>query len=137
MFYEAGRITKIEIYNNTGGIFKKHLYEYNDNGHIIKEVRLDRDGKHINSQEFQRLENGNWKYSVLINRYGTMVNKAENVYDENGVFVARNWIFRGERNINEKGKQIFEYDKNGNWIKLVRYRNNIPFNITERTFVYY
>ena len=137
MFYDDGRITKIEIYNNVGLLIRKHVYKYDEDGRIIKELRLNSEGEQIYSNEFDRFENGNWQYSTGINRFGNVVRKNENVYDENGVLVATNIKVLNGQDVDIKGKKVFDYDENGNWTKIVRYRDDIPFNITERSFVYY
>jgi len=41
------------------------------------------------------------------------------------------------KEINRIGKKEVEFDENGNWVKVVRYRNGEPFNMTFRTYKFY
>lgn len=137
MIYEGDKIKEIVIHNSDDYIIGRYVYEYNDDGFITKETYLNNSGKQNFSREFERMKNGNWKIQSYKNSLDKFVRQSENNYDENNNLISTDIKILNGQSVNINGKKMFEYDRNGNWTKLIRYRDEIPFNITERSYVYY
>ncbi|MBS9766542.1 MAG: hypothetical protein KGV44_03245 [Flavobacteriaceae bacterium] len=92
-----------------GEFFRKYTYEYDDCDNTIKMTNYNPDNT-INEQQF-------YEYNEL-----------RDMMRKNRVFETK----KEELTIFE-----YEYDNVGNWIKEIRYDNNIPTAIRERTFEYF
>lgn len=55
----------------------------------------------------------------------------EYLYNDNGDLQSK------KNNEGDESKYVYEYDKEGNWIKRITFKNGIPNEITERAITYY
>lgn len=92
-----------------GEFYQKSTYKYDDCGNKVEMTNYNTDNS-INEQQFYEH-----------NELGDVIKKIR-------IFETK----KEELTIFE-----YEYDNVGNWIKEIRYDNNIPIAITERTFEYF
>ena len=107
---EKGNIIEENSYNSDGRLYLKYTYKYDEKGNKIEQNSYNSDG---------RLET-KWTY-----KYDKKGNKIEeNGYISDGILYDK-YTFK------------YEFDKQGNWINRIDFRNAIPTNFVEREYEYY
>ncbi len=103
---------KIEssVYNSDGNLGSKYTYKYDSKGNKIEENRYYSDGS----------LNYKWTYK----------------YDNRGNKIEKKW-YKSDGSLWWKNTFKYEYDKHGNWIKQIIYKNDKPYQIVEREYEYY
>jgi hypothetical protein len=100
-----------ENYNKAGEKTSETLWERDSFGRILAITDKDKDGKITGATKY--------------------------VYGEHFEPISIDVILSQEKEINRIGKRDVEFDKNGNWIKVIRYRDGAPLNMTFRTYKFY
>ena len=108
---EKGNRIEENEYNSDGSLKSKATYKYDEKGNKIEENRYNSDGS---------LDK---KYTYKYDEKGNRIEKNE--YNSDGSIVIEKWTNKNE------------YDKQGNWIKTIVFKNEIPRNIVERQIEYY
>jgi hypothetical protein len=107
--YKGNKIEE-NSYNSDGSLDSKWTYKYDDKGNQIE----------LNSYNSDGSLSIKWTY-----KYDDKGNKIEeNSYNSDGSLISK-WTF------------IYEFDKQGNWIKRIDFKNEIPEFILEREYEYY
>ena len=79
-------------------------------------------------------EKGNKIEENYYNSNGSLIYKNTYKYDEKGNKIEENYYNSNGR---LDSKYTYEYDKNNNWTQRIKYKNTIPYSITERIIEYY
>ncbi len=160
-----GNIIKANIYNSDTILYRKTIYKYDANGKLIEELcgtsfgtlegkvnyKYDYRGSMIEfnfkSLDGRLKSKATYKYNAngdvikfcIFNSDGSN-SKTSYKYDANGNKIEENCTSDGRKKIDKyKYREIYkyEYDKKGNWIRKITYRNNVLEKITERTIEYF
>jgi hypothetical protein len=111
--FEKGNVIEINEYDSYGILVwldRKYTYKYDEKGNMIEKNEYDSDGSLDRKETYKYDEKGN---------------KIEkNEYDSDG-------------SLDRKETYQYEYDKAGNWIKKIEFRNEKPVYIYEREYEYY
>ena len=108
---QNGNRTKMQTYDYKGEPGAYTLYKYNDKGHIVQCKPFNKSGKPLYQSDITRTDKGD-RLTTRIEIFGAN----SRVVD---------YAFKSE------------YDKMGNWIKLLMYVDNKPLIIRERQIKYY
>ncbi len=108
---QNGNRTKMQTYDYKGEPGAYTLYKYNDKGHIVQCKPFNKSGKPLYQSDITRTDKGD-RLTTHIEIFGAN----SRVVD---------YAFKSE------------YDKMGNWIKLLMYVDNKPLIIRERQIKYY
>ena len=104
----ADLIESIEYYPN-GSILRKYIYKYNKEGYLTDWIWTDSSGKEVLS------------YKYTLDAFG---NRA-------------GWIIIKEGKYKDReDNYTYEYDKNGNWIKQIVYKDKKPSKVNLRQITY-
>lgn len=132
-----GKMVERNYYKPNGSLSNKNTYRYDANGNCVEVNSFDTKGKLQFKYRYKYDDNGNcieekvsdffdgeiiiW-HTIKFDQYN---NELEyNYYDSNGI-------------LSTKYSYIYEYDKNGNWIKNISYNNNSPKYVEDREIIYY
>ena len=107
---KKGNIIEWNSYNSDGRLQYKYTYKYDKKGNKIEFNSYDSDG---------RLGG---KYTYKYDEKGNKIE--ENSYDSDGRLDPK-WTYK------------YEFDKQGNWINRIDFKNAIPTNFVEREYEYY
>ena len=107
---ENGNMTEMNIRSKYGSLKNKFFYKYDENGNMTEENRYDSDGI----------------------KYGKDTYK----YDEKGNKIEEN-MYNSDGSLRSKNTYKYEFDKQGNWIKKIEFKDGIPEYILERQYEYY
>jgi hypothetical protein len=163
MYDKKGNMSEDNIYYE-GRLLRKHIYIYDEKGNMIEENDINSFKSELDptsSKHTYKYDNyGNIierrHYNLIDNR---LLSNTVNRYDKNNkVIEFKYFISDGKLSTNitykydEKGnlteeynywygsldyKYIYLYDENGNWIKRIKFKNEIPTYILEREYEYY
>lgn len=115
----------------------KTIYECDKSGNHIRSVYLDSKGTKIYESEIERENQGRIHWSVSKNKDGVVVNKVEYLYSKNFEPASMDIKVEDGKEVDKKGRREYTFDSRGNWIKQIRYENDKPLNITERSYTFY
>ncbi len=109
-FDSVWHVTKEWFYSKTGSLISRHEYTYNYRGEMTSEIVYDPSNKIIVQYNWIYGENDDLiTYEVCTS----------------SLFNCEAWTYK------------YEYDKSGNWVKRIDYRNGKPVFIKERQFIYH
>lgn len=159
--YENGNIIDESRYDENNSLFGKFIFHYDSSGAITKEIRYDEAGVLKNTfiytynQKKEKTEEKNYLAD------GTFAFRNTFKYDDKGILIEgcsyhkdeisskTSYKYDEKNNIieeikyNEKGDMKlklnykYEYDNVHNWIKKIKYVNDVPKYLTERQIEYY
>ena len=136
--YENGYLKEISSYNTTDDTVRFKMVYINDkNGFKVKQENYNTSGLKTYETVWERDNNGRMKTFTSKNAKGEIISSGKYEYKELWDPVITTTIISQGNEINEAIRRDFEFDKNGNWIRQIRYKNNELFNITERTYVFF
>lgn len=157
---EGYKSKKIKIMDN-GETIDKVIYEYNSKGKLIKETedmsdlspdlmvstyKYDEKGNLIEYSSFSDYSEAFIKYKYndknqLIEVKKTLIEEGEYteylIYDNNDNLLEKRYTNTGYYEDWKEARERYELDKQGNWIKKIKYEDNRPKEITLRTIEYY
>ena len=107
---EKGNNIENNWYNSDGSLDSKWTYKYDEKGNNIEENRYNSDGSLYSK----------WTYK----------------YDEKGNNIESN-RYKSDGSLDSKWTYKYEFDKQGNWIKRIDFKDEIPEFILEREYEYY
>ena len=123
-----------EYHSDTATTFKKittkyddkgnpiEINHFNESGRLISQIKLDHMGLHLADIRYN--DDGSLQ-SVIARKYDEWANETL----EDRFFV--------KDSVRLKYKHEYIYDQTGNWLKNTSYRNDMPFQVTERVIEYY
>jgi len=121
--------------NNT--VLGKTVYYYDKDGNLIKSETFNSTGTKSSEQEFTRDIQGRILIATYKNREGEITGKVEYRYGTFWDPIAQDVKISNGKEVDIKERREPEYDDKGNLIKFTRFTNDIPKNITERTYLFY
>ena len=157
---EGYKSKKIKIMDN-GETIDKVIYEYNSKGKLIKETedmsdlspdpmvstyKYDEMGNLIEYSSFSDYSEAFIKYKYneknqLIEVKKPLIEEGEYteyfIYDNNDNLLEKRYTNTGYYEDWKEARERYELDKQGNWIKKIKYEDNRPKEITLRTIEYY
>jgi hypothetical protein len=157
---EGYKSKKIKIMDN-GETIDKVIYEYNSKGKLIKETedmsdlspdlmvstyKYDEKGNLIEYSSFSDYSEAFIKYKYndknqLIEVKKPLIEEGEYteylIYDNNDNLLEKRYTNTGYYEDWKEARERYELDKQGNWIKKIKYEDNRPKEITLRTIEYY
>lgn len=159
--YQNERLIEEIEYSATGVLIGKKIYQFDEKGNVIKEIRshpngrsneivfkYDIQGNKIDQKTFY--PSGEISLPWLVFKYDNKGNKIEDIYLNRDKSSSRKDIYTydDKNNINEikifynnqlekKINNSFKYDETGNWVKKVVFENNIPQYIVKREIIYF
>jgi hypothetical protein len=135
-FNDSGRLLDVKRYRADGGLNVKVIYKYDAKGNILEEENFDASGtmfmKGVNKYDVR----DNRIVYDRFNQFGHLFLKSNYKFDKAG-----HEIQEREYDSHEalKYATTFEYsnfDKQGNWLQKITYKNDEPKIITEREIEY-
>jgi hypothetical protein len=124
-------------YTSTDSLIYKTVSNYDKNGKLIESLNYGAD-EHLTSKTLYQYDNlGNRIESATYNSDENLLERTINQYNEQGLVIEVN-IFNSKDNSNTKTIYKYEkYDKNGNWIERIEYKDDVVVKISERQIEYY
>ena len=146
---------------DNGETIDKVIYEYNSKGKLIKETedmsdlspdlmvstyKYDEKGNLIEYSSFSDYSEAFIKYKYndknqLIEVKKPLIEEGEYteylIYDNNDNLLEKRYTNTGYYEDWKEARERYELDKQGNWIKKIKYEDNRPKEITLRTIEYY
>lgn len=129
-YNDNGRITEDDKYRG-GKIVARHVLTYDTSGTVTADAHYGSDGMPLNKTIFTFDGHKN-KTGEAIYKNDTLVEKWAYKYDDKN-----NRVEVDHTKGNKEWKTETEYDRNGNPVKELVYKNGKPVSITERQVVYY
>lgn len=130
---EKGNEIERKDYMSGGSLYSKVKSIYDDNGNKIKSSQYQSDGSLDVHEKYVYDKNGN---RIEVSWSGQNLNgKMKIAYDDKGNPIE--WSNHDSEGNSEEGKYTYQYDKKGNWTKMVIYKNGVYENIIEREYTYY
>lgn len=135
---EKGLIKQVEYIDPVNNeVQRKTIYKYSNTNFFSNSEYYNKNGEKTSETIYERDELGRIKSFTNKNAKGKVMGFTKHVYGEHFYPVSIDTeILQGEK-INRTGKREVEFDENGNWVKVVRYRDGKPRNITFRTYKFY
>ena len=135
-FNEKGKIIEMNTYDPDGFVRYNETYKYDEKGNII-ENNWTVPYNLINQKWIYKYDNkGNKIESNEYNSDESLKEKTTYKYDNKGNKIEVN-KYNSEGRLDKNYTYEYQYDKHGNWVKKIEYRNTIPKFITERKIAYY
>ena len=123
------------IYTFTS-LFTSYNYKYDDNGNLIEGIVSGDEGGPVCISTYKYDDNGNTIEENNYNPDGSLISKITFEYDDKGNYIERN-SYDTEGSFWEKETFKYKFDEEGNWIKRITFKNQIPESIEEREYEYY
>ena len=123
------------IINNE--IHGKIIYKYNNTDFFSSSENYNKSGEKRNETIYKRDEIGRIISITNKNAEGKVMGLSKYIYGEHFEPISIDAEIAQGKKINRTGKREVEFDENGNWIKVVRYRDGEPRNMTFRTYKFY
>ena len=133
---ENGNMTEMNIRSKYGSLKNKFFYKYDENGNMTEENRYDSDGIKYGKDTYKYDEKGNKIEENMYNSDGSLRSKDTYKYDEKGNKIEEN-MYNSDGSLRSKNTYKYEFDKQGNWIKKIEFKDGIPEYILERQYEYY
>jgi len=130
-----GKIAERSVYNPDGNLRCKWVNIYNDRGLLNEENYYYSDGRLYSKTTFDYDINGKIIGSNEIKYIEKRNRKDFYKYDSKGNVTENKYIIDETRTVLRNYK--YEYDVQGNWIKLIYSENTIPQYIVEREIQYF
>ncbi len=112
-------------YDKDGNITRTFHYTYKREGDV--EICIET----FKIKDRERVTQKFYKNEKLIKLIDSDSSVTEYFYNENGDEICE------KNNEGKILKFVYEYDSNGNWIKKISYKDDTPYDITERAITYY
>ena len=117
--------------------YSKVVHFCHKDGNLIKSESYNSTGVKVSESEFTRDNLGRILLATYKNREGKITSKVEYRYGTSWEPIAQDTKISNGQEVDIKGRREPVYDAKGNLIKLIRYKNDEPLNITERTYKFY
>ena len=128
---EKGKVIEVNMYKSDGSLSYKSTYKYDEKGNQIEvNSSLGYKGTYKYDEKGNRIEDNFYESD------GSLSSKSTYKYDEKGNRIEDN-SENLYRDLDRKWTYKYEFDKQGNWIKRIDFRDYIPKFILEREYEYY
>ncbi len=132
-----GNIIELNEYIPWDTLQRREVCKYDDKDNMIEKRGYLPNGKMIFKYTFQYNASGNMTEMDSYKADSTLELKEEMKYDDKGNKISDTRVMAdGIKNFDWRF-EFKEFDKEGNWIKEISYRDNKPEAITERLLEYY
>ena len=135
--YSGRNLTESKFFNANNDVFVRRIvYDYDQNGNRIKVQAFNNINTPGGYSESAYNEDGLLEHVKSYTATGTMIELWDYTYNNKGEKLTHhqeNLITRVKINYTFK----YEYDKMGNWIKFIYYKDNKPFILREREIKYF
>lgn len=132
---KKGILIEESIYNSDGSLFYKFLFEYDKNKKLRGMNSYDSDGelqeKYVFEYDKKRCKSEQKTYDSD----GSLKYKFFHKYDKKRNLTETTIVDKLDQKYEYKYE--YEFDKKGNWINRIEFKNNIPNEITEREIEYF
>jgi hypothetical protein len=135
--YDGNNLTEMKFYNpENDTLIRSVVYSYDKQGNRIKFQLFNSKNEPGNYQEFVFNTSGFLEHNIFHNADGKITLRHDHVVNSKGVRIA------SQENNPVSGLIIdyiftYEYDKRGNWTRIVFIRDNKPVMVRERQLKYY
>lgn len=133
---DDGNIIEILNFATLDSLAWRKISKYNQANRIIEEVKYNFDGNLVSKSIYLYDNSGN---NIEIKLYGKNDSLEAHItysYDQQGNYIEVQ-EYSSERKLTTKRSCEYDYDTKGNWIKVVKFINDIPEKMTKRQIVYY
>jgi hypothetical protein len=138
LIYDNSGLKEIQYCSHENDkIYGKVVYYCDKDKNIIKSESYNSTGVKVQESEFTRDNLGRILSATYKNRAGVISSKVEYRYGTSWEPIAQDTKISNGQEVDIKGLREPMYDVKGNLIKLIRYKNDEPLNITERTYKFY
>jgi hypothetical protein len=135
--YSGGNLTEVRMFNGVqGSLINKIVYDYYPDGNRSKFQILNNKDVVVGYTEFTYNKNGVLEQSKVYSGNGIMISIFENKFNDNGERISSH-MQNFANGLVQDYTYTHEYDKNGNWIKIVFYKDNEPYYLRIREIRYY
>ncbi len=135
---ENGNKKETVFYNEAGGINFKYFYSYDSAGNETQRAIFTGDGAPSYKYTYQYDAANRVVEKKDFDQDGSLRYKRTFKYDEKGNIVESLSFEKDNINTDYCSKFSYEYDKQGNWIVMIRYNYlDVAQEFTERKIVYY
>jgi hypothetical protein len=117
-------------------VVRKTIFQNNDKGMMVKSETFNDVGEKTNEGEIIRDEKGRI-HVVTYKNNSLITNRTEYFYGSHFEPISMDQKIANDEPVDIKGRRVHFFDDKGNWIKQIRFMNDEPVNITERTYVFY
>ena len=133
---EKGNRTEANTYNSDGSLNLKLIFKYDEKGNITELNGYISDGSLVGKDAYKYDEKGNKIEHKKYDSDGSLYFKYTHKYDEKGNEIEYNG-YNSDGSLENKNSYKYEFDKQGNWIKQIKFKDGIPEYILERQYEYY
>lgn len=133
---KAGNVTSMQRSNAEGELLHAYEYDYDEEGNLEREVRLNASGERVSEEEYAYGEKGEKTTGIRYDSQGKVVSHTDYRYDEAGLM--KEVTLTSPEGFMHRYKMQYEYDDQGNWIKLlIRKGGDVPVSIIVRMIEYF
>jgi len=133
---ENGNQIESDKLYSSGGLERKYIYKYDEKGNQIERNEYNSDGSLERKYIYKYDEKGNRIERNDYNSEGSLAYKYIYKYDEKGNNLEINGFYP-DGSLEFKNTFEYEFDKIGNWIKVITLTSDKSNTITERLIEYY
>ncbi len=131
-YNEKGKKIKRKFYDkHNGSLSSKGTYSYNEKGNMIEFKVYEPDGSLSFKSTFRYDEKGNRIEENVYKSDGSLLQKITYKYNEKGNRIEEN-VYKSDRSLDFKITLKYKFDKMGNWIKKIEFKNTFPQYIVEK-----
>lgn len=135
---ESNLIKQIEYLDPLSNeIQGKTVYHYKNSEFFSSTESYNKAGEKTGETHWERDKFGRILTITNKNKEGKVIGIQKYAYGEHFEPISIDVILSQGKEINRIGKREVEFDENGNWIKVVRYQDGEPLNMTYRTYEFY
>jgi hypothetical protein len=160
---DKGTLLEIGLYKTDGSLISITKYKYNDQGQMIEQngysddkltyaISYKYDSSGFKVEENSSFSANNSANQKLLFTYDSRGNEIKSVamkddkksnysftygYNDSDNVVSENFYDANGNMLTWSSYKYLEYDKAGNWIKRIKFKNDEPVEITEREIEYY
>lgn len=133
---DSGNIIEIQNFTTLDSLAWRKISKYNQANKIIEEVKYNFDDKLVSKSIYLYDNSGNNIERRSYDENGSFKSQITYSYDEQGNYIEVQ-EYSSEGKLTTKRNYEYDYDTKGNWIKVVKFVNDIPKKMTKRQIVYY
>lgn len=140
---DKGNLSETKWYDSNDSMVSKETDTYDDKGNIIESDKyLYSHGNHSIPYSSTCLydKKGNKideKYNPLCVMYDRQIGEAKYLYDAQGNVIHQLYYNAKDYSFSFDRTYTYTYDKYGNWLTKIKFKNNIPIYLEKREITYY
>jgi YD repeat-containing protein len=133
--YKGDKVTDLKTINSKGEVSYMEKSSYDGKGNLVNQTIFDKSDNSQMTDTYVYDKAGNMIQSTL-SKNNKLMTKGVYKYD-NHANLTSSITSNGDGVERENRSYAYEYDKKGNWIKKIYYKDNTPTVITHRTISYF